>query len=255
MGGELKLNTREMLEINKEGWNKVADQFFEGSFEVFGYGLYMPDERELNLLGNIKDSVILEVGCGSGHSLEYFAKYGARELWGVDLSSEQIKTAKEVVSNFNIPIHFIEAPMEDIPGLPIDYFDKVVSIFALGWTVDLPKTLGNIYRSLKKNGELIFSWEHPLHTILSYENDSFILNDSYLNEGPIKINWRGVPIVMHRRKVSTFVNSLINAGFIIDQLVEESKVPEDDNSDPARWYSGKRAKFTPSTLVIKCHKA
>lgn len=60
---------------------------------------------------------------------------------------------------------------------------------------------------------------------------------------------------MHRRKISTFVNSLIKAGFIIDQIIEESKVPEDDKSDPASWYSGKRAKFTPYTLVIKGHKA
>lgn len=243
-----------MLDINKNGWNKVANQFFEGSFEVFGYGPYMPDERELNLLGNIEDSTILEVGCGSGHSLEYFARNGARELWGVDLSSEQIKIAKEVVSELDIPIHFIEAPMEVIPGLPNNYFDKVVSIYALGWTVDLQKTLGNIYRCLKKNGELIFSWEHPLHTILRYENDRFVLSDSYLNEGPIETYWKGVPIVMHRRKVGTFVNHLINAGFIIDQLVEESKVPDDDKSSPSRWYSGERAKITPSTFVIKCHK-
>lgn len=244
-----------MLEINKEGWNKVADQFFEGSFEVFGYGPYMPDESKLHLLGDIKNAVILEVGCGSGHSLEYFAKNGARELWGVDLSSEQIKTAKGVVSDFDIPIHLIESPMEDIPGLPNNYFDKVISIFALGWTVDLPKTLNNIYRSLKKNGEFIFSWEHPLHTILKYENEGFVLSDSYLHEGPIKVNWRGVPIVMHRRKVSTFVNSLINAGFVIDRMVEDSEVPGDDNSNPASWYSGEKAKYTPSTLVIKCHKA
>lgn len=189
VGGILNLNTQEMLEMNKKGWDKVANQFFEGSFDVFGYGLYMPDDRELNLLGSIKDSVILEIGCGSGHSLEYFAKNGVRELWGVDISGEQIKTAKEVVSDFDIPIHFIEAPMEDIPGLPNNYFDKVISIFALGWTVDLPKTLGNIFRSLKKNGELIFSWEHPLHTILKYENEGFVLSDSYLNEGPIEITW------------------------------------------------------------------
>ncbi|GIN73986.1 hypothetical protein J14TS2_44610 [Bacillus sp. J14TS2] len=38
-------------------------------------------ESQLKLLGDIRNNVILEVGCGSGHSLEFFAKNNARELW------------------------------------------------------------------------------------------------------------------------------------------------------------------------------
>nr|WP_306419857.1 methyltransferase domain-containing protein [Bacillus sp. J14TS2] len=151
-------------------------------------------------------------------------------------------------------MNFIESSMEDIPGLPNDYFDKVVSIYALGWTVDLKKTLSNIFRSLKPGGEFIFSWEHPIHTKLAYENGQFILNGSFLKEGPETVIWRDVPVVMYRRKVSTFVNELINAGFVIEQIIEESNIPQNDKSNPARWYSGDRAKITPSTLIVKSRK-
>lgn len=248
------LDTKEMLKMNKAGWDQVADQFFEGSFDDFRYGPYAPTESQLNLLGDIRNNVILEVGCGSGHSLEFFAKNNARELWGVDLSSKQIKTAKSVVSAYDIPINFIESSMEDIPGLPNDYFDKVVSIYALGWTVDLKKTLSNIFQSLKPGGEFIFSWEHPIHTKLAYENGQFIINGSFLKEGPETVIWRDVPVVMYRRKVSTFVNELINAGFVIEKVIEESNIPQNDKSNPARWYSGDRAKITPSTLIVKSRK-
>lgn len=249
------LEQSEMIQINKSGWDKVADQFFEGSFDILDYGPYAPTEEELHLLGQIEDSVILEVGCGSGHTLEYLAKRGARELWGIDLSSSQIHTAKEVVSKLDTPVTFIEAPMEDIPGLPDHYFDKVVSIYALGWTVNLPKTLSNIHRSLKVGGTLVFSWEHPIHSAVECADEQVRFRRSYVNEGFEKHDsWRGTPIVMHNRKVSTFINELIHAGFVIDQVIEDSKVDDHDTSHSSKWYSGAKARMIPSTLIIKCHK-
>lgn len=246
---------REILQINKSGWDQVADQFFEGSFDILQYGPYAPSEEELLLLGEIEDSVILEVGCGSGHTLEYLANRGARELWGVDLSSTQIKTAKEVVSRLDIPITLIESPMEEMPGLPENYFDKAVSLYALGWTVDLPKTLSNIYRSLKPGGSLVFSWEHPIHSVVEYVDEQLRFRRSYVNEGfEQHDSWRGTPIVMHNRKTSTFMNELIHAGFVIDQVIEDSKVDDKDTTPSSKWYSGVKARIIPATLIIKCHK-
>lgn len=34
----MALDEKEMLNVNRDGWNKVADQFFEGSFDVLNYG-------------------------------------------------------------------------------------------------------------------------------------------------------------------------------------------------------------------------
>ncbi|MCQ6561387.1 class I SAM-dependent methyltransferase [Paenibacillus mendelii] len=249
------LNQNEMLHINKEGWNKVADQFFAGSFDTLGYGSYAPTEEQLNLLGDIKDRVVLEVGCGSGHTLEYLAKRGARELWGVDMSSKQIETAQEVVSPLNTPVTLIESPMEDIPGLPMNYFDIALSVYALGWTVDLPKTLHTIYNSLKSGGVFVFSWEHPIHSVVEYNNEQLQFRRSYVAEGSERHDsWRGTPIIMHNRKISTFINALITTGFIIDQVVEDSCVADDDSVSPAKWYSGTKARLIPSTLIIQCHK-
>ncbi|WP_227872001.1 class I SAM-dependent methyltransferase [Paenibacillus albus] len=244
-----------MIQINKDGWNKVAEQFFEGSFDILDYGRYAPTEEELNLLGDISNSTILEVGCGSGHTLEYLSKRGARELWGVDLSSKQIETARQVVSNLHTTISFIESPMEEIPGLPLNYFDKAISIYALGWTVDLAATLKNIYGSLKSGGVFVFSWEHPIHSVVEFSNETIQFRRSYVNEGMEKHDsWRGTPIVMHNRKISTFINELIGAGFVIDQVIEDSKVDDHDTSDSSKWYSAAKARIIPSTVIFKSHK-
>jgi ubiquinone/menaquinone biosynthesis C-methylase UbiE len=250
------LEQKKIIQINKDGWNKVAEQFFEGSFDILDYGQFAPTEEELDLLGEINNSTILEVGCGSGHTLEYLAKRGAKELWGIDLSSKQIETARQVVSNLNTDIKLIESPMEEIPGLPLNYFDKAISIYALGWTVNLKSTLRNIYQSLKPGGILVFSWEHPIHSVVEYSNEQLKFRRSYVNEGMEKHDsWRGTPIVMHNRKISTFINELIEVGFIIDKVIEDSKVDDNDTSNPSKWYSGSKARVIPSTLIIKSHKS
>lgn len=46
-----------LLQINKQGWDKVADQFFEGTFETLDYGPYAPAEEELKLFGDIRNQV------------------------------------------------------------------------------------------------------------------------------------------------------------------------------------------------------
>ncbi|MCM3633553.1 class I SAM-dependent methyltransferase [Paenibacillus camelliae] len=249
------LEEKDILKINKDGWNKVAHHFFEESFDSLIYGVYSPSEEELNLLGEIREKTILEVGCGSGHTLEYLANRGARELYGIDLSTTQIETAKKVTSNIDIPITFIESSMEDITDLPNEYFDCAISIYALGWTVNLEKTLKNIFNSLKSGGVFVFSWEHPIHSSLEYRDGRMMLYRSYLDEKPVKHeSWKKVPIVMTNRKISTYLNALIKAGFIIDQVIEETRIPENDNSEPHKWYSAEKAKILPPDIIIKSYK-
>ena len=53
------------------------------------------------------------------------------------------------------------------------------------------------------------------------------------------------------RKLSTYVNALSKAGFVIEQMIEESddEIVQKNNSDFAR-----KAKMFPVTFVIKARK-
>ena len=121
--GGFELNTT-TLKTNKKSWDDVAERFF-GRNPLPEYGPMAPSENDLNLLGDVKNLKVLDIGCGSGHSLQYMNQKNASELWGIDLSEKQIDTAKIVLENSTVPIHLFESPMEENPGIPENYFDIV----------------------------------------------------------------------------------------------------------------------------------
>ena len=87
------------LATNRSGWNKVAP-LFHGGTALPEYGPLAPTEDTLKLLDEVPGSRVLELGCGSGHSLRYLAERGAQELWGIDLSPVQIAFAEETLRPF-----------------------------------------------------------------------------------------------------------------------------------------------------------
>lgn len=150
--------------------------------------------------------------------------------------------------------------MEEEIELPKQYFDTVFSIYALGWTTDLTKTLQLIYSYLKPGGSFLFSWDRPLYPYLKSEEGIITLEGSYQIEGVQrfeKFKGEDAPMVIHTRKLSTYINELIQAGFMIEKVVE-SEVGQRYQHEEAplsdRYYSLQKVKRFPSTLIIKARK-
>ncbi|KGA98368.1 ubiquinone/menaquinone biosynthesis methyltransferase UBIE [Alkalihalobacillus alcalophilus ATCC 27647 = CGMCC 1.3604] len=248
-------DTRGILELNKNSWEKAAERFF-GRTALPEYGPLAPTENELQLLGNIYEQKVLDIGCGSGHSLQYMGDSGAKELWGIDFTKKQIETAKILLQHQKVDVQLFESPMEQNPGIPDNYFDIIYSIYALGWTVNLKQTLENIYRYLKRGGTFVFSWEHPMHDRIFYNEEvGYILNKSYNIEGPeLNEAWHQEVVIYHR-KLSTYINTLIETGFTIEKVIDDVALPNDHTpTQPNKWYSTEKAQLIPATFIIKASK-
>lgn len=249
--------TNEMLTNNRKSWDIVAHHF-NGKDALPSYGPFTQTEEELRLFEEVTNKKVLDIGCGSGHSLKYIAEKGAREIWGVDLSQNQIDTAKEILNGLN-PQLFC-APMEEDISIPKEYFDFVYSIYAIGWTTDLPTTFKLIYSYLKYGGYFIFSWDHPLYPHLKSENGHIFLEGSYQNEGSVTYNnFKGenAPMVIPTRKMSTYINELIKAGFTIEKVIESDVSKSFDSMKDEvsnRYYSLYKARKFPTTMIIKARK-
>lgn len=255
-----QLKREEILSINQKGWDKVAPTFYSGT-ALPKYGPLTVTEDELNLIPDLDGKKVLELGCGSGHTLAYLAEHrNASEVWGLDISEQQTRFTKELLDEMTIPVKLFLSSMDENPGIPQNYFDLVVSIYALGWTPDLPHTLELIYSYLKPGGIFIFSWEHPIYRSLCYEANlaKYVFEPSYLDEGPVlDRSWKGVEIVINHRKLSTYLNAIIQAGLVVEQVIESEPnlaLAREQDFDPAKWYSVPRAQSMPTTFIVKAHK-
>ena len=143
--------------------------------------------------------------------------------------------------------------MEEECGIPKDYFDLVCSVYAIGWATDLERTFRQIASYLKTGGTFIFSWSHPIHKCVAAENDILAFKKSYFDESWYSVSLDESLLTLSDRKLSTYVNTLARAGFILDQMVEQS---DEELLQAQRGGSGfaEKAQVLPVTFVIKARK-
>ena len=97
----------EITTINRKGWDKVAPLFYGGT-ALPKYGPLAVTEDQLHLIDALTGKAVLEIGCGSGHSLEFLQRErNAAELWGLDLSPEQIRFTHEYLESKNITANLV----------------------------------------------------------------------------------------------------------------------------------------------------
>ncbi len=260
-GEERAMKTDAILNTNKTYWDTNADSWF-GATALPTYGVKFVTEDDLHLFGDVSGKKMLEICCGSGHSLKYHADRNAAELWGVDISRRQLDNAKAYLAESGYAARLICSPMEAELDIPADYFDFVYSIYGIGWTTDLQGTFDKIARYLKKDGIFIFSWHHTLNYCVAWsrderrdviENGQLVFGKSYFDESYFTMPVDGSEIVLCNRKVSTYVNALARAGFCIEQMVEqtdrETLEATEDDSDKTQ-----KAKMIPISVCFKARK-
>lgn len=233
----------------------MADTWF-GTTALPTYGCLIPTEDELRLFPDLDGKKVLDIGCGSGHSLCWCGEKGARELWGLDLSEKQIENAGKYLLDRGYSPRLYNAPMEEDCGLPKEYFDLVYSIYAIGWTTDLGATLSNVASYLKPGGRFIFSWDHPFMHCVEADGERLVVSGAYGKDEAFSYIQRGQPVTVQNRRLSTYINELAAAGFAVERLVEETD--SDTLSRPAEfssgYYSAWRAKKLPLSFIIKARK-
>ncbi len=250
-----------IISKNKKYWEDHADLWF-GTTALPKYGVKFVTEDDLHFFADVEGKKVLEICCGSGHSLKFLADRGAKELWGLDLSQKQIDNARQYLNSNGYDANLICAPMEADSDIPEGYFDYVYSIYGIGWTTDLPGILKKAASYLKKDGTFIFSWGHPLHYCVakSYETGEDVADDgelifahSYFDESYITMPVHDSSVSFANRKISTYVNALYDAGFIIEKMVEQTdgKTLADTEDDSPKAL---KARMLPLSVLFKCRK-
>lgn len=254
------MNSDNIIENNKRYWNEHADLWF-GTTALPEYGVKFVTEDELHFFQDVAGKRVLEICCGSGHSLKYLGDRKAAELWGMDISQKQLDHAGEYLKQNGYQAKLLCASMEENVDIPTGYFDYVYSIYGIGWTTDLPGTFQKIASYLKKDGIFIFSWHHTLNYCVAWscekrdviEDDQIVLTRSYFDESYFKMPVHDSEIILCNRKVSTYINALADAGFVIERMVEQNdRETMEDSADMST--KARKARMCPISMCFKARK-
>lgn len=209
----------------------------------------------INLVGNFEEKSILDVGCGSGDFAYYFAKNGAKRVVGIDISERAINYAN--INNKNKLTEYKNMNIYDVKNLN-EKFDIIISDIVLNYVNDLELSLKNIYNLLEKKGLFVFSQIHPFSTAPlngrawsknEDGSDYYHLSD-YGKNGLRETNYFGGKLEMFHRTFAEIINTIINSGFEIIQLIEPTPSKELLEKFPDRI----KEIHKPSFLIMKLTK-
>lgn len=253
--------TKDHVSINRDVWDADAANWVEMGerhwrFETPVWGNWGVSEDELGLMpADMTGMQAVELGCGTGYVSAWMARRGA-QVTGIDVSPQQLATARRLASEHGADITFIEGNAEKT-GLPSGSFDYAISEYGAAIWCPPAVWLQEAWRLLKPGGRLAFLGNHPLMILCtpnSGADTEKVLHRPY--KGMTGADWTEVEIdpsgVSFNLTTSDWMALFAKIGFSVTGY-DELYAPEDAFGSrggvPADW-----AKVYPSEQVWHLQK-
>jgi len=222
------------------------------------YGTHITEEK-LQLIGPVAGKRVLEIGCGGAQCSIAFAKQGAL-VTGIDIAAAQIEIARELAELNGVSITLIKRDMTDLSPIPSESQDIVFSAHAFAYVDDILACFRETHRVLKADGLFVWSVGHPFTAII--DPKTVLPTRSYFDTGKVVLGLEvstepGFAFAENRRTASDYHNTVVEAGFRVERMLEPDVRPVDPD-DPRNWLWDQTPRFHelfPSTLIFKCRKA
>ncbi|MDB5994576.1 MAG: methyl transferase [Pseudomonas sp.] len=189
------------------------------------------------MLPPMKGLKVVDLGCGYGWFCRWACEQGAASVLGLDVSEKMLEQARNTTSAATV--EYVRADLEQL-DLPKASFDLAYSSLALHYIKDLPGLFANIHAALKPGSRFVFSIEHPI--FMAPRNPGWLIDgegnkrwpvDSYQLEGERVTNWLADGVIKQHRTLGTLLNTLIAAGFSIQQVNEWGPTDAEVAAQPA----------------------
>jgi len=188
-----------------------------------------------DLLPNLNNKRVLDLGCGYGWHCRYAMEKNAKKVVGVDISEKMLQKAISM-TNGNNYIKYLQKPIEEVE-FSEKSFDVIISSLALHYIESYEKIIKNAYKWLDGKGYFIFSIEHPIFT--AYGNQDWIYSrekevlhwpvDNYFYEGKRNTIFLGENVVKYHRTLTTYLDILLKNGFKMVKIIEPK--PNENDMD------------------------
>lgn len=254
-----------MSEI-KGDWNSMAQAYEEFNYaeDSYSYNIEWPCIRKL--LPDLKGKTVVDLGCGTGIFTFLLEQNNPSTIIGIDLSEEMLQIAKDKAKENKSCARFVlydAARCANVIEKPVDF---IFSSTTSHYIEDLEHLFSNVSRSLKREGESIFSVIHPIYSAMyPIEHGDIFPKDE---EWTVRYLDRSVRAYIqpwieyneafenhlsksYHHTFADYVNAIIGAGLMIEQIYEPMAPEKWKVSEPDR-YEGFIE--TPVYMIIKMRK-
>lgn len=235
------------VDINRDHWNAMAGEWVAAGEKAWAsaapyWGIWEVPERELGMLPeDMSGMEAVELGCGTGYVSNWMARRGAA-VTGIDVSSEQLATARRLAGAHGADIRFEEGNAEVLP-FGGGAFDFAISEYGAAIWCDPAVWLREAWRVLRPGGRLVFLGHHPfvyLTTPASGAACERVLHRPYRALG--RIDWTQVEIdpggIEYSLSFGDWITLFREIGFEVEGL-REVYAPEGASDEafgiPAEW--------------------
>jgi ubiquinone/menaquinone biosynthesis C-methylase UbiE len=182
----------------------------------------------LSLLPPVEGKCVLDAGCGPGVYSEWLVERGA-EVVALDVSPTMIRLARERLRG---RARLVQADLgRDLDGLADRSFDLVLSALALDYVRDWGSVFKEFFRVLRPDGHLVFSSAHPFDEFYDHHRTG-----NYFQVERVEYEWNGfgvpVRVPSYRRPLSAMITPLLEAGFLLERLLEPLPQEPFQEQDP-----------------------
>ena len=213
----------------------------------------------LHMLGGIAGAHICDLACGEGFLSRLLAQHGGKVV-GIDLSANLLKHAQLRSRGRDITYRCDDA--QALRTLGDESFDAVVCHMALMDIPDLQATVRAVRRVLKPGGRFVFCVLHPCfetpfdavhppHELDAADNLLAIRLTRYREEGKWFSQGSGMRgrLGSIHRTLSTYFNTLIEAGFTIAEIAEPTFAGQ-----PADTLDKQLRSIAPRVLIVSANR-
>ena len=213
----------------------------------------------LAMLPDLHGKNILDIGCGMGQHAKQYSDMGASSVLGIDISEKMLEYAAKHSSADNIT--YRQMALEDICELNMK-FDLVTSSLVFDYVEDFDELMRNVYMVMKDNAEFVFSMSHPMSTAYDGQYPRYTRSESgerlyaninnYFVEGQRIITWVVDNYELYHRTFSSILNSIIKAGFLLEEC-QESQISDELRKKHPDMFGG--TIHRPDFVFFRCRKA
>ena len=171
----------DLIEHNREAWNKIADEKCLWSQPVSDEAIASAKEGEWQLtiagpkpvppdwFGEIKGKSILCLASGGGQQAPILVAAGAT-VTSLDLSEEQLAKDREVCARNGLDIHLEQGSMTNLSRFKEASFDLIFNPVSNPYVPNINEVWSECHRVLKPGGRLLAGSINPLNYLFE-END------------------------------------------------------------------------------------